>query len=271
MARRRRRGRGSGPKRLAGAAILALSLAVLGGMGGFALYLQDQRGRYDPDTFCPVDGTHDRTAIVIDASDPLSATQVKRVREHIEDLRRRLRLHEWVGLYVLDQDNLVLPRPVFALCNPGNEDQANPLYENPDRIRRQFVERFQEPMVRAVERLATLEPDGQPTSPILEMVRAVATDREYRSSGRRRLVIVSDMLQNMPGYSHYKGSHGFDSFRVLPYSEEFLNLSLLDVDVEVLYLKRITTEGLQTLGHVRFWENYFDAVDASLVRVEPLL
>ncbi len=270
MARRRRRG-GSAPKQAAGVAILAVCFAIMAGLGWLFLHLKEQQARFDPETFCPLDGRHDRTAILIDASDPLSATQVKRVREHIEDLRLHLELHEWVGLYVLGEDNLVLPRPVFALCNPGNAEQANPLYENPDRIRRQFAERFQAPMVEAVERLAEENTEEQSTSPILEMVRAVATDRGYRSSGRRRLVIVSDMLQNTPQYSHYSGEPDFGAFRESGYAGDFLNLSLLDVDVEILYLKRTKTAALQTYGHVRFWEQYFDAVDASLGRVEPVL
>lgn len=267
---RRRLKRGSTPKIAGGVVILLFCISTLAGVVGYVLYLQGMHGRYDPDTFCPYDGNHDRTAILVDASDPLSPTQVKRVREYLEDLRHRLSLHEWVGLYVLSETNLVLPSPVFALCNPGSAEEANLLYENPERIRRQFAERFQKPMIAALAQLTTPSAP-RATSPILEMIRSVITDRRYRSSGRRRLIIVSDMLQNTRDYSHYTGDYSFELFRAQAYAREFLNLSMLDVYVEVLYLKRTTTEALQTRRHVGFWELYFSAVDATLDRVEPLL
>lgn len=269
MARRRIR-RGTTPKIVGGVAILLFCISALAGVVGYVLYLQGMHGRYDPDTFCPYDGNHDRTAILVDASDPLSPTQVKRVREYLEDLRHRLSLHEWVGLYVLSEANLVLPSPVFALCNPGSAEEANLLYENPERIRRQFADRFQKPMITALAQLTTPSVP-QATSPILEMIRSVITDRHYRSSGHRRLIIISDMLQNTREYTHYAGDYGFESFKALAYARDFLNLSMLNVDVEVLYLKRTATETLQTRRHVGFWELYFSAVDADLDRVEPLL
>ncbi len=249
---------------------MVLAIGTLGGMGYAAWRLHASQSQYDPETFCPLDGSDRHTAVLIDASDPLSATQVKRVREYIEDLRKNLEPYEWVGLYVLNQDNLVLPQPVFSLCNPGNADQANPLYENPERIREQFESRFLRPMAEAVESLVASRLETQNTSPILEMIRAVASDRRFRS-GNRRLIVISDMLQNVPQYSHYSGDYDFDSFRLNPYSENFLGVSLLMTEIEVIYLKRPSTVNLQTHGHVGFWERYFDAVDASLERVEPVL
>ena len=272
MARRRRRGGGgSNAKTLLAAVILAVALGSLAGLAGFIWHLNVEKSRFDPETFCPHDGSDWHTAILIDASDPLSSTQVKRVLEMLGDLRRDLRLHEWVGLYVLDENDYALPQPEFALCSPGSEEQANPLYENPERIRRTFEEEFQQPLVLAVEELGTEGQPEQSTSPILEMIRAVATDRSFRFSGTRRLVIVSDMLQNMPEYSHYRGTADFGQFSGLEYAKPFLGMSLLDVDVEIIYLKRAQTARLQTRGHIRFWEEYFDSLDASLNRVEPVL
>jgi len=272
MARRRGRGRGrSSFKNALAAAILAAAIGTLASLGFFVLHEQEKRGSYDSETFCPLDGSERHTAILIDASDTLSPTQVNRVIDHVDGLRRDLDLHEWVGLYVLDEDDISLPQPVFALCNPGSGAQANPLYENPERVRRQFEQKFSRPLAEAVESLATDARQEQSTSPILEMIRAVATDRRFSASSGRRLLVVSDMLQNMPAYSQYGGDFDFDAFRRLPYAEQFLNVSLLEVDVELIYLKRAHTARLQTRGHIDFWESYFDAVDASLNRVEPVL
>ena len=245
---------------------LGVTVAVLVALAASALW---PRGEYDPKTLCPQDGDYSRTAVLIDATDSLSKTQVKTIREEIDTLRERLALHEWVGIFVLDEDNLVLPSPEVALCYPGDESTANPLYENPRQIRRRFEREFRAPIKAAVERLAGLP--SKPTSPILEMIRAVALDRNFDSTKGRRLIVVSDLLQNVADYSHYRTSPDFEQWRDTPYAREFLQLSLLDVDVDILYLKRTDARSLQTRGHVAFWEDYFDAVGAVVHTLKPIL
>lgn len=261
MARRSRRGRLKAPF-----IALGLAIAVLAMLAAVALW---PRGEYDPTTLCPIDGSYSRTAILIDATDALSASQVKTIREEINALRKRLMLYEWVGIFVLDEDNLVLPQPEVALCNPGDESTANPLYENPRQIRRRFEQDFRAPIEEAVERLARLP--SKPTSPILEMIRAVALDPNFDSTKERRLIVVSDLLQNVPAYSHYRQDADFERWRDTPYADEFLQLSLLDVEVDILYLKRADTRARQTRGHVAFWEDYFDAVGAAVQTLKPVL
>ena len=227
------------------------------------------RGEYDPKTLCPKDGNYSRTAVLIDATDSLSATQVKAIQEEINALPERLALYEWVGIFILDEDNLVLPQPEVALCYPGDESTANPLYENPRQMQRRFEREFRAPIEATVKRLANL-PEKR-TSPILEMIRAVALDRNFNSMKGRRLIVVSDLLQNVPDYSHYQASTDFERWRDKPYAREFLQLSLLEVDVDILYLKRTNVRSLQTHGHIAFWEDYFDAVGATVHTLKPIL
>lgn len=261
MAQRRHQGRPKTPF-----IALVVVVTILVALMVVALW---PRGEYDPKTLCPKDGNYSRTAVLIDATDSLSATQVKAIREEVTALRKRLALHEWVGIFVLDEDNLVLPRPEVALCYPGDESTANPLYENPRQIQRRFEREFRAPIEAAVERLAGLPPKR--TSPILEMIRAVALDRNFDSTKGRRLIVVSDLLQNVPDYSHYQAKPDLEQWRDKPYAREFLQLSLLDVDVDILYLKRIDAGSLQTRGHVAFWEDYFDAVGATVHTLKPIL
>ena len=245
---------------------LAVVLAALAALVAVALI---PRAEYDPDSLCPTDGEYPRTAILIDSTDSLSTSQVKSIREEINALRNRLALNEWVGIFVLDEDDLTLPAPVVALCNPGNESTANPLYENPMQIQRRFDQEFRKPIEEAVEELADLPP--KPTSPIFEMVRAVALDRDFDSTRKRRLIVISDMLQNTAVYSHYRGDADFERWQGTNHAKEFLQLSLLGVEVEILYLKRPEVRSLQTHGHVAFWESYFDAVGAEVNTLKPLL
>ena len=260
MAARRRRSR---PQ----AHIVALGIALFVAIAVLTVGLWPQRD-YDEKTLCPKDGDYPRTAVLIDATDALNASQVKTIREEVTALRDRLALHEWVGIFVLNEDNLVLPAPEVALCYPGDESTANPLYENPRQIRRRFEREFRDPIEAAVQHLADLP--SRPTSPILEMIRAVALDRNFDSTKGRRLLVVSDLLQNVPEYSHYRAEPDFEQWRQTPYAREFLLLSLLDVQIDVLYLRRTETRPRQTRGHVKFWEEYFHAVGAVVETLKPV-
>ena len=261
MARRSKRHRPKAP-------FIVLGLVVAGFAALVAVGFWP-RGEYDPTTLCPTDRDYARTAVLIDATDALSASQVKVIQDEIKALRNDLALHEWVGIFVLDEDNLVSPTPDVALCNPGDESTANPLYQNPRQIRMRFEQEFRAPLEESVGRLARLP--SRSTSPILEMIRAVALDRNFDSTENRRLIVVSDLLQNVPAYSHYRQNADFDRWRDMPYAREFLQLSLLDVDVEILYLKRPDVRSLQTHGHVAYWEEYFDAVGAVVQTLKPVL
>lgn len=226
---------------------------------------------YDPRTLCPSDGDYGRTAILIDATDSLGASQVKVIVEEINDLIQHLGLYEWVGLFILNEDNVTLAKPEVERCNPGSARQANPLYENPILIRKRFEREFQEPMEKAV--LQLVRRPTQATSPIFEMVYAISQDRHFDSTKKRRLVMVSDMLQNVPPkYSHYAGNMDFEAWEKTDYAREFLQLSLHDVEVHILYVQRLDNKHrtLQTRGHVRFWEDYFAGVGARVVRLRPV-
>ena len=250
------------PLAILGVLLVAASIA--------ATMLLSERS-YDPQTLCPTDGDYARTAILIDGTDSLNASQVKVIVEEINDLIQKLDLHEWVGLFILNEDNVTLANPEAERCNPGSARQANPLTENPILIRNKFEREFQKPMERAV--LQLVRRPTQATSPIFEMIYAISQDRRFDSTKKRRLVIVSDMLHNMPPhYSHYAGNMNFEDWKDTDYAQEFLQLSLHDVEVHILYVQRLDSKhrALQTRGHVRFWENYFSEVGARVVRLRPV-
>lgn len=252
-------------------AVLALAVTLSLAAAAVVVVAPWDTGRLDLATLCPKDGNYPRTAVLVDATDSLSEHQVKTVVEEINVLRDRLVLHEWVGIFVLNEGNLSLPAPEIALCYPGDESTANPLIQNPDLIQRKFEEKFQHPMEDAIERLAQAPP--QATSPIHEMIRAVALDRNFDSTKKRRLIVVSDMLQNTPPeYSHYRDGADFSAWRNSAHGREFPQFSLLGVEVEILYLKRPDdfARAAQNRGHVSFWEEYFAELGASVKMLKPI-
>ena len=245
-----------------------LAVIVLGGVM-FAYVDATRAAQYDADTFCRKDGDYPRTAILIDATDSLDESKIKAAGEKINKLlKSELATGEWVGMYVLDESNLALPSPRAALCNPGGKRQCNPLIENCQDAQLKFKRDFLSPMETAINGLADSPP--RPSSPILEMIRAVALARDFDSSQKRKLIIVSDMLQNTRQYSHHRGRADFAEWKKSDAAREFSSLSLSGVDVRILYVKRPQYAQLQTRGHVLFWEEYFAAVGAKISGLESL-
>lgn len=245
---------------------LALGCALLVFIAVAILGLR--KDQIDSNTLCPLDGNYARTAILIDATDSLSDSQIKSAMEEINNLRRRLAINEWVGIFILNENNLTLPAPEIALCYPGDGSTASPLYENPELFQRRFEKDFQKPMEDAIKQLAEMPP--QATSPIHEMIQAVALDRNFDSTKQRRFIVVSDMLQNTPQYSHYQNGVDFEAWKNSPHGETFPQFSLLGVDVEILYLKRVKTQSVQTRGHIFFWEKYFAELGAFIKILKPI-
>lgn len=256
--------------------IVIIIIVILLLLLGFGAYHFASRETSDAVTLCPHGGNYPRTAVLIDATDSLSESQIKAVIDNINSLPQRredrgqIVRGEWVGVFVLNEDNRFLPEPTVALCYPGNKDTAKIMVENEHRIQRTYKQKFLRPMEEAVRRLA--QTPEQPSSPIFEMISAVAMYGNFDTTQKRRLIIVSDMLQNVAAYSHYRDGVDYAKFRETPYARDLLQPSLLSgVTVEIWYLKRAGSpvRALQR-SHVDFWQRYFRDVGAELAVFCPV-
>lgn len=243
-----------------------LGALVLAG-AGWVLYAVFGGGEYDS-AFCPLDGKHPRTAIIIDATDALDAAHRGELQAEMDGLRGRLALNEWLGLYVLDKSGLNLPKPLIALCNPGNKNTCNPAVANCAEAERVYRQDFAAPMAEQIQ-LLTARPE-QEESPILEMLLAVVLDGHLDKSQKRRLIIVSDMLHNTAEYSHYRSAADFAAWQKTDYARRFLELPLGGAEVEIWYVKRPGAVNIQTREHVDFWRQYFNAVGAEVREIKPI-
>ena len=222
--------------------------------------------KYDTATFCPLDGKYPRTAIIIDATDSLNDGHRKSLQTEMDSLRIRLARHEWLGLYVLDEGELNLPKPLIALCNPGNDNTCNPAIANCQEAERIYKKDFAEPMKEQIKSLTSLPEKNE--SPIFEMLEAVVRDGHFDKSQKRRLIVVSDMLHHTGDYSHYGDNIDFATWQETDYARQFLKLPLNGADVEIWYIKRDPKK--QPREHREFWEEYFNAVGATVREVKPL-
>ncbi len=265
MVRTRRRNASSNETYVAASFFIA-SVALI---GGFVLYFQQAARSLDPDTLCPSEPLPARIAILVDASDPLTQDQQERLSDKLDAIIDDMHKHEWLGIYVLDEQLNNNPLPVFAKCHPGGAATANELYENPQMIEQALQRNFTQPLVKLLEQIAAVQ-DEQPTSSLLEMILGVSIATGWQSGTKGKFVIVSDMLHNTPEYSHYRGVPNFNDFSELEYSKQFLGHNLANVEILILFVRRPRDKQHHTRPYITFWEDYFAAVGAQRVQVQAL-
>ena len=200
-------------------------------------------------------------AILIDSTDSLTSSQKSYALDRVASLANAVKQGAKVAVYVIKGEDEELIEPVFSRCSPRNPAHADPLIENLDRIQERFEQEFRKPLLAAVQQ-ATSDAVAS-SSPILESIQAVSELREFSTIvPERRLLIISDMLQNTRGCSHYQGDDYQESIACTRYASTVVaNLSM--VEVEIICLRRIQARALQTPSHTDFWEEYFDASGAT--------
>lgn len=262
-------GRGAEKGVIAGALALAAALLLFAGLAGFWFWARGQRVAVDEATLCPTSGPAAITAVLVDRSDPLTPQQSRRVRQVLDGLVAEVPVGGRIALYLAEADQFQSLAPAIALCNPGSE--ANPLYQNPKRMRERYTEQFRK-RLDAV-RDALLEPSPRKTSPIMESIKAVCIDAFAAAPPQipLHLLVVSDFLQHSALVSHYRDKQ-FEVF----FKDTKLASVLVDckgAEVDMLYILRVDKAGRPIVPirpHQRFWEVYFQKMNGRPTSLETL-
>jgi hypothetical protein len=243
----------------AGAALVALFII------GAYVYLTATTPRYEQTSLCPKERTYAQSIVLVDQTDSMSAIQKRTLLQVLENARDSLDTFERLTIYVLNEENFEDPGPVFDLCNPGTGEDASFIYQNPTKIQKVWDERFGEPLRLALDRL--LVDRTADTSPILEMMQSVTNLAHLHGMGGPvRLYVVSDLLQNVPEFSHYGAATDLESFLLSDYFATVRG-PMNSVDVYAYYVMRPNHRHLQGNDHVEFWSAVLQAQGARLVEV----
>ncbi len=252
-------------------AVLALGcgLLLVGLFLGVKFWAQAQRSAIDETSLCPQAGPAAVTAVLVDRSDPLGPQQAQRVHQLLEQVIAEAPVGGKVALYLAEADAFLALSPVLALCNPGRE--ANPIYQNPKRMRERYEKEFKSRFDAVRESL--LQSSPRKTSPIMESIKAVCIDA-FGAIPRGvplRLVVISDFLQHSAVTSHYR-ERKFESFLNDPRLASVM-VDCKGAEVDMIYLLRITKDGrptIQNRAHQRFWELYFQRMKARPKSLEAV-
>lgn len=257
MSRRRRRQQ----TRLAIMNVVAAAAVI--GLAAYAI-TRVQPPEYDEVTLClATDELPPHTAIIIDKTDEYSPEQAGYIRDLIDRVGDRLDVGERLTLFELGADGEFNPRGEFSLCNPGRGNQVNALFRNPQQIEERYAERFEGPLEEVLADL--IEPKEAPASPILEaVVRLAQTENFSPDAPARRLIIVSDMLQNSDIFTAYGSAE-------LPPAEEIAELiearygdELRGVEIEVRLIPRKNRVDQQRGPLRELWEDIFGELGADV-------
>jgi hypothetical protein len=264
--RNRRKARETGQFR-AGLIFFAIGIAIIGGIGALYIYA----GRANPtlsDSLCPDSGPVAITAVVIDVTDPASRVTQAAIRARVMAAADDLPRFGMLKLFAAGANESALLQPLFAKCNPGAKGDVDVLTSSPKLVQKRYDEQFAAPLRKSLD--GVLDVPKADASPILEGVQAV-TVAAYPVNARKlpkRLILVSDLIQNSHAYSMYGGK--LDD-RAAERAGEAIPAQLEGVNVELLMIRREANDALQTSPEfVDFWEGWFGSAGATISHSVPL-
>lgn len=270
MTRRRSRRSRSSSSWMAWTGVAVLTLVVVAGLT-WAVNAQRTATRLDPDTLCDVNGPSGVTVVLIDATDQLSDIQRAAVTGRLNRvIQRDLRRNERLEIFEITDSNDLLS-PEFSMCRPASPDEIDELTENRRVAQQRFDEAFRPAIDTVMRGLLNRPPSEQ--SPIMEAVQAASVAAfqasDVSDTTPKRLIIVSDMLQNGPAGRHYGGVPEFSTYRSEPQFRRYLS-DLTGVEVRVLYLHRESGDAVQGEAHGSFWLRWFEAQGVTTASVDPI-
>ena len=211
----------------------------------------------------------DQTVILVDQSEALTETHRRFALSFIKDyvgddatfsVRSRIALFPFSKLN-FESPNSPSFRPRSDLCRPPS--QGNELYENNRKITKDFYQRFLVPVTTSLEQSLTTEVGER--SPILETLQLISRSQEIEDGGRKTLIVVSDMLQNTAGFSHYRDRRSYEDFLRSGFASD-VKADFRDWSIIVVYLRRYRDRHLQQGAHVDFWQRYFHEAGGKVTR-----
>ena len=230
--------------------------------------VESERHQLNKLTMCPAAGPKGHYILLIDTTDSFSFTQKESVMSLMRDIvERKVPEGYLLSIFALGEDYEINSRPIVELCNPGTASTKSEWTDDVKGLRKKYQQQFLAPLTKQATSLMSARPGK--ASPIFEMLQLVGINGFDRHAieGERRLIIISDMLQNTSGYQMYSQTPDFQKFSATPYGKK-AQASLPGVDIELHYL--MNTPQVQGRANAHFWEYYFDQAKARLKAVNVI-
>lgn len=257
----RSRNKGPTPVILGTVALCLLSVLLFAGFVWLKVRAANNV-QLDARTDCPVDGPTSVTAMIFDVTDPVP-------QPTMDDLKNKFRQaviqvepggYLWVGTFSATPGDLT---SMFGHCNPGDGSTVDDLTGNSRRRQLKWEKMFEKPLQ---ELPGKLPKDGQADqSPIMAAIQKIKTnvfDNGEFDKVPKRLIVVSDMMENTPDYSQYRSGTDWDPYKKSRAYSRY-RTDLLGAEVHVLYLNRPERK-FSSVGHTEFWKRWVEENNGEL-------
>jgi len=259
------RRRGAGARNVLGIVLIVLALVTLAGLAGASLLLRPPPT--DVTSLCRMDeplGAH--TIVLVDSTDRLEARHRRKLRAVLAQERARLGQYDRLTIMRINVRRPQEPSILFSRCLPRPPEQTNPLFENARMVQATWDEEFAQALDSALRSAGSGGP--QRASPIVAALRAVAADPDFGAEiPRRRLVLVSDLLEHNPqGFSLYVSDADYAAWRA---GSPAGPPDLARVELRIVPVDRPDNAERQSAAVDNFWPAFFDAADVQSVSIDP--
>ena len=239
-----------------------MAVAAIVAIGG-VVFVQSFKGEEVDDRLCPkASGPVAGLAVLLDLTDSLNPVQHKRLRGVLDKRIADAKQGTLIAVGAVRADAAERGAD-FARCKPTTGEKANELYQNPRMIEERYRKEFLEPFEAIVS--AMLDSPAADRSPIMESLQAllVSAPGFVDATYPRRVIVVSDLIQNSEAFSFYRG----DTWRHFVRSQDAERIAgrLQGVEVEICRIPR-PGANVNKAAVDDFWVNYFDRAGASRVR-----
>jgi hypothetical protein len=246
-----------------------LLVLLMAGVAAAVIWSKGQLVPVDDDTLCATDRSPTTiTAVLLDPSDTISETQRAQINNELERIWQSVPKLGRVDVYAVDRAGRRLVQPAIRICNPGSSQDANQIYQNP-RLAAQRWTAFRGKLDQVLGQQLSME--AADASPILEAVQSVAilslNQPETDGTGKR-LIIVSDLMQNTPGrLSFYRAVPTLEPFKESGLYRD-VRADLTGVGVQLLHLDRAEPQASRAAR--LFWEAYLADSGGELLGYVPI-
>lgn len=257
--RRRRsagRSRGKGTGAIVGAILFGLaSLAMFSGYIWLNIKARDVV-ETDAATGCPAkSGPNSVTAVLFDTSDPVPQATMGDLANKFRQIAGSIKQggYLWVGSLTSAPGTLEV---LFSRCNPGDGSTVDVWTSNPGKHQKIWEEAFDKPLKELTGQLPSdTQADQSPIMAGIQKLKLSLFDNGAFDGVPKRLILVSDMMENTPAYSQYKSGADYSVFKKSAANARF-RTDLLGADVTVLYFNRPERK-FPSVDHANFWTQWF--------------
>ena len=222
----------------------------------------------DEATLCPkTTGPVAMTTILFDLTDPLARAQSAQLRQYLEQEFAKAPQATQFTMGAVSED----PAKWGAtdpLCKPASEQDVSSVNQNVRLVKERYDSRFVVPLEANLDQM--ISASSANTSPIMESLQALVADTPgfLTFVGPRRLILVSDLLQNSDAMSFYRG----DDWKAFHDSPAFARLgrTLDGVDIEIFAIPREVNRLKDPQAVEDFWIRYFELQGANLPHIRSL-